>query len=104
MILGPGRKPRHPGEGREKGSAMKKRFFVFSLLADLLFLVGLVAIVAGIALSGNLPAAVAVAGVEMIAVGVLFKLGQDGQEGDESPCSWTDCCGAAEKWGADLWR
>ena len=85
MIRGPGRKPRHPGEGREKGSAMKKRFFVFSLLADLLFLVGLVAIVAGIALSGNLPAAVAVAGVEMIAVGVLFKLGQDGQEGDESP-------------------
>ena len=64
---------------------MKKRFFVFSLLADLLFLVGLVAIVAGIALSGNLPAAVAVAGVEMIAVRVLFKLGQDGQEGDESP-------------------
>lgn len=85
MILGPGRKPRHPGEGREKGSTMKKRFFVFSLLADLLFLVGLVAIVTGIALSGNLPAAVTVAGAEMIAVGVLFKLGQDGQEGDENP-------------------
>ena len=52
-----------------------KRLFSFSILVDLLVLAGMVAIVVGIALSGNVPLAVSVAGAELIAIGVLLRLG-----------------------------
>ncbi len=53
---------------------MKQRF-QRSTLADLLVLAGMAAIVVGIALAGHGPLAVAVAGVELIALGVLLQLG-----------------------------
>ncbi len=53
---------------------MKQRF-QRSTLADLLVLAGMIAIVVGIALSGRVPLAVAVAGAELIILGVLLQLG-----------------------------
>ena len=61
-----------------------KRLFSFSILVDLLVLAGMVAIVVGIALSGNVPLAVSVAGVELIAIGVLLRLGAPWQDGGGS--------------------
>ena len=61
-----------------------KRLFSFSILVDLLVLAGMVAIVVGIALSGNGPLAVSVAGVELIAIGVLLRLGAPEEDGGGS--------------------
>lgn len=61
-----------------------KRLFSFSILVDLLVLAGMVAIVVGIALSGNVPLAVSVAGVELIAIGVLLRLGAPEEDGGGS--------------------
>ena len=48
------------------------RFFL-SLLADVIFLLGLAAIVVGIALAGHGPLAVCVAGAEMTVAGILLR-------------------------------
>ena len=56
---------------------MKRRRFIRTLLADALFLVGLAAIVVGIALMGHLPLAVCVAGAECVGVGALLALGKE---------------------------
>ena len=61
-----------------------KRLFSFSILVDLLVLAGMVAIVVGIALSGNVPLAVSVAVVELIAIGVLLRLGAPEEDGGGS--------------------
>ena len=61
-----------------------KRLFSFSLMVHLLVLAGMVAIVVGIALSGNVPLAVSVAGVELIAIGVLLRLGAPEEDGGGS--------------------
>jgi hypothetical protein len=60
---------------------MKRKKFFISLVADALFVAGLVAIVVGIALAGHLPAAVGVAGGESVGLGLLLSTGnRDGGE------------------------
>ena len=51
---------------------MKRKRFFLSLLADVIFLLGLAAVV-GIALAGHGPLAVCVAGAEMTVAGVLLR-------------------------------
>lgn len=55
---------------------MKKRRFFRTVVADALFVVGLAAIVVGIALMGHLPLAVCVAGAECVGTGALLALGR----------------------------
>lgn len=65
----------------QKGAFMKRKKFFISLVADALFVAGLVAIVVGIALAGHLPAAVCVAGGESVGLGLLLSTGnRDGGE------------------------
>ena len=64
---------------------MKRRRFIRTLLADALFLVGLAAIVVGIALMGHLPLAVCVAGAECTGTGALLAL--SAEKVDEPPAS-----------------
>ena len=52
---------------------MKRKRFFLSLLADVIFLLGLSAIVVGIALAGHGPLSVCVAGAEMTVAGVLLR-------------------------------
>ena len=63
---------------------MKRKRFFLSLLADVIFLLGLAAIVVGIALAGHGPLAVCVAGAEMTVAGVLLRssLEPRAEEGD----------------------
>ena len=84
MILGPGAKV--PGTRERAGTREDpmKRLFSFSILVDLLVLAGMVAIVVGIALSGNVPLAVSVAGADLIAIGVLLRLGVPEEDGGGS--------------------
>lgn len=53
---------------------MKKRRFIRTVVADVLFVVGLAAIVVGIAMAGHLPAAICTAGAEGTGIGVLLQL------------------------------
>lgn len=67
---------------KQKGAFMKRKKFFISLVADALFVAGLVAIVVGIALAGHLPAAVCVAGGESVGLGLLLSAGsRDGGDG-----------------------
>lgn len=52
-----------------------------SILADVLFLLGMVAIVIGIAIGGNIPLAVVVAGAELCAVGLMLVLSAPEESG-----------------------
>lgn len=61
-------------------NGMRRKRFILSLLADGLFLLGLVSIVVGIALAGHVPLAVGVAGAEMIVLSFVISPGQ--KEGD----------------------
>ena len=61
---------------------MKKRRFIRTVVADTLFVVGMAAIVVGIALMGHLPLAVCVAGAECTGTGALLAIGQ-GKEVDD---------------------
>ena len=63
---------------------MKKRRVIRTLVADVLFCVGLAAIVVGIALMGHLPLAVCVAGAECTGTGALLSL-SIGKEGSDDP-------------------
>ena len=70
----------HPKTG--EGIDMNRKKFFISLVADALFVAGLVAIVVGIALAGHLPAAVCVAGGEAVGLGLLLSAGsRDGGDG-----------------------
>ena len=61
---------------------MKRKKFFISLIADVLFVAGLVAIVVGIAMAGRFPAAVCVAGGEGVGMGLLLSAGnrEDGED------------------------
>lgn len=61
-------------------NAMRRKRFILSLLADAIFLLGLAAIVVGIAMAGHVPLAVGVAGAEMIVLSLVISPGQ--KEGD----------------------
>lgn len=60
----------------------KKRFFR-SVIADVCFLVGLVAVVVGIAAAGYGPLAITVAGVELACVGVMLGVGDREEDADD---------------------
>lgn len=64
---------------------MKRKRFILTLLADVLFVIGLAAIVVGIAMAGNVPLAVSVAGVELAVTAVLGSSAladrEDGEDG-----------------------
>lgn len=60
---------------------MKKHRYIRTVIADALFVIGLAAIVVGIAAAGHWSLAIGVAGAEITGTGVLLKLG-DGGEGD----------------------
>lgn len=59
----------------------RKHRFIRTVIADTLFVVGLTAIVVGIAAAGYWPLAVSVAGVELIGTGLLMARsgGEDGE-------------------------
>lgn len=54
-----------------------KRKFIRSVLADVCFVVGLAAVVVGIAAAGNWPLAICVAGAELVVTGVLIASIED---------------------------
>lgn len=58
-----------------------RNFIRISVLADVLFLLGMVAIVIGIAMDGNIPLAVVVAGAELCAVGLMLVLSAPEESG-----------------------
>ena len=60
-----------------------KRKFIRSLIADGCFLAGMVSIVVGVALAGYGPLAMAVAGLELIVVGVTMAA--NGEEDADDP-------------------
>lgn len=60
---------------------MKKRF-ILSVLADVLFVIGMVAIVVGIAMAGYIPHAVCAAGGELIASGLFVAVSLRNNGGD----------------------
>lgn len=62
----------------------RKRKFFRSVIADLCFVLGLVAVVVGIAAAGYGPLAVTVAGVELAVVGILLSPGP-GEEDTDDP-------------------
>lgn len=51
----------------------RRRKFYRSVIAEGLFVLGLVAVVVGIAAAGHGPLAITVAGAELIAVGILLS-------------------------------
>lgn len=60
----------------------KKRFFR-SVIADVCFLIGLVAVVVGIAAAGYGPLAITVSGVELACVGVMLGVGDREEDADD---------------------
>lgn len=58
---------------------MRRKIYLF---ADLLFVLGLIAIVVGIAMAGNLPLAIGVAGVELILLGGFIAWAETRVGGD----------------------
>lgn len=58
-----------------------RKFIRISILADVFFLLGMVAIVIGIAMGGNIPLAVVVAGAELCAVGLMLVLSDPEESG-----------------------
>lgn len=62
----------------------RKKKFLRSVIADACFLIGLVAVVVGIAASGHGPLAIIVGGVELACVGVLL-FPRSGEEGSDDP-------------------
>ena len=60
-----------------------KRKFIRSLLADGCFLVGMVSVVVGVALAGYGPLAMAVAGLELIVVGVMLGAADEKEDADD---------------------
>ena len=59
---------------------MKKRRYIQTVVADVLFVIGLAAIVVGIAAAGHWPLAIGVAGAELTGTGILLKLGDGGED------------------------
>lgn len=60
-----------------------KRKFIRSLIADGCFLAGLVSVVVGVALAGYGPLAMAVAGLELIVVGVTMGAADEKEDPDD---------------------
>lgn len=60
----------------------RKRFFR-SLIADVCFVVGLVAVVVGVAAAGYGPLAITVAGVELACVGLLMAAPTGEEDADD---------------------
>ena len=60
-----------------------KRKFIRSLIADGCFLAGLVSVVVGVALAGYGPLAMAVAGIELIVVGVMLGAAGGKEDADD---------------------
>lgn len=60
-----------------------KRKFIRSLIADGFFLAGMVSVVVGVALAGYGPLAMAVAGLELIVVGVMLGAAGGKEDADD---------------------
>lgn len=58
-----------------------RKIFRISILADVLFILGMVAIVIGIAIDGDIPLALVVAGAELCIVGFLLTFSDHEESG-----------------------
>lgn len=62
----------------------RKRKFFLSVIADVCFVLGLVAVVVGVAAAGYGPLAITIAGAELAVVGVLLFPAKGEEDADDS--------------------
>lgn len=72
-----------PKLGTERSAMKRKRKFFRSVIADVCFVLGLVAVVVGVAAAGYGPLAITIAGAELAVVGVLLFPAKGEEDADD---------------------
>lgn len=72
-----------PKLGTERSAMKRKKKFFRSVIADVCFVLGLVAVVVGVAAAGYGPLAITIAGAELAVVGVLLFPAKGEEDADD---------------------